>query len=81
VFSIRFQQPPRNILGDLDCLLNGSTLGDQTREFRGGSQVVAVLDPLNVKPNGELIRHSRTNHTAVRHLPQWFSQDLDDRHL
>ena len=64
VFSIRFQQPPRNILGDLDCFLNGSALGDQTRKFLGGSQVAAVLDLLNVKPNGELIRHSRTHHTA-----------------
>ena len=62
MFPIRFQEPPRNILGDLDRFLNGSALSDQARKFLRGGQVVAVLDLLNVKSNGKLIRHGRLSY-------------------
>lgn len=63
MFSVRFQESPGNILSNLDCFLDRPTLRDETwKSFRCGN-VVAVFDLLDVEPNGELIRHSSTDHT------------------
>ena len=54
--------PPNTRLTVQPIRATSSALSDQARKFLRGGQVVAVLDLLNVKSNGKLIRHGRLSY-------------------